>query len=240
MLSEEDDDPSLVSIDSDWYRLIPSRFPPVSIYERVVANDRLAELVEVENLTNPRVRMAKMMANGVQAVDPDSPRLQNWNLAPFTYPQPDGTRYFRPIYSCLQLGDDLQTALAVSVTKREWFLEQTREPAQGLDMRVLKTPVKGRFLDLRHLPLGLPADERWQIGDRAIGADYDGILFRPPERPTASSIGVLKESVLGRSQQTKHFRFQWNGRRISSLYAFDDARMIEPELLGSEAAAIAA
>jgi hypothetical protein len=50
----------------------------------------------------------------------------------------------------------------------------------------------------------------------------------------------LKENTLGRSQQTKHFRFIWDGKRISALYAFDDAREIAPELLSGETEVIAA
>jgi len=240
MLSEEDEDASLVAVDSVWYRLIPSRFPPVSIYERIIANDRIEELVQIENLTNPRLRQAKILTDGIDPIDPESPVLQNWNLAPFTYSQPGGTKFFRAIYSCLELSGDLQTALAVSLARRSAFLELTDEPPQGIAMRVLKTPVKGRFLDLRHLPATLSKDECWPIGEQVIEAGYDGILFQCPERLSASCIAVLRETALGRTQQTKHFRFQWDGKRVSSLYAFDDARKIEPELLGLSEELIAA
>ena len=240
ILSEEDDDSSLIDLEAHWFRLIPSRFPPVSIYERIIANDRVAELVETENITNPRLRRANFLTKGIDPIDPESPILQNWNLASFTYPQPDGTRFFRPVCSCLELSDDLQTALAVSVKRREWFLQQTEEPPQGIDMRVLKTPIKGRFLDLRYLPVSLVESVRWQIGDYVTEKEYDGIIFAPEERPSAACIGVLKEHALGRSQQTKHFRFHWNGQRISSLYAFDNAQEIEPAALSGSKVAIAA
>lgn len=234
------DDLPLVDIDSDWYRLIPSRFPPISIYERIIANDRFDDLVEVENLTNPRIRKAKILTDGITPLDPTSPRLQNWNLAPFTYPNPEGTRFFRPGYSCLELAENIQTALAISVGRREAFLRRTAEPAIGLDMRVLKTPVKGRFADLRHIPEALTADERWLIGDAIIEAGHDGVLFRGPERPSASCIGIVKDNTLERSQQTKHFRMHWDGKRISTIYAFDDARKIDAELLSGADEVIAA
>lgn len=240
MHNGEVEESRLTAVDSDWYRLIPSRFPPISIYERVIANDRVNELVAVENLTNPRLRVARVLTDGVNPIDPTSPRLQNWNLAPFTYPNPDGTRFFRAIYGCLELAEDLQTALAISVRRREAFLRNTAEPPIGLDMRVLKTPVKGRFVDLRNLTEALTASERWTLGDSIIGAGHDGVLFRGPERPSTSCIGILKESTLGRSEQTKHFRFIWDGKCISTLYAFDDAREIAPELLSGDAQVIAA
>jgi RES domain len=226
-----DENIPIVKVESEWFRLIPSRFPPVSLYGRVIANDRTNELAEVENLTNPRLRTAKALTDGIEPVDPTSPRLQNWNLAPFTYSNPDGTRFFRNTYNCLELAEDIQTALAISVARREAFLRQTNEAAIGLDMRVLKTPVNGRFVDLREQGELLTANERWDLGEQIIRAGHDGVLFRGPERPSASCVGIVKETTLGRSQQTRHFRFLWDGTKISTLYAFDDATEIDTEML---------
>jgi hypothetical protein len=99
----------------DGYRLIPSRFPPVAIYEDVVSADRLEALVAVENLTNPRLQSAERLMGLSLGLSPDSPRLQNWNHAPFAYSNPEGSRFFPPERPCLELCDSRQTGLAVSV-----------------------------------------------------------------------------------------------------------------------------
>jgi hypothetical protein len=234
MPSGEASELPLESVEGDWYRLIPSRFPPISIYERVIANDRIAELVEVENLTNPRVKALALRTSGLQPIDPTSPTLQNWNLAPFTYPNPEGSHFFRPGYSVLELTDCLQGALATSVRKRETFLRRTREASLALEMRVLKTPVTGEFLDLRGVPASLEKEERWKIGDHIVQQQLDGILFTSPDRPSSSCIAVLKESRLGRSDQTKHFKFYWDGERIKSIVGFGDVHEIAPDALGSD------
>lgn len=221
-------------IGGDWYRLIPSRFPPISIYEGVIANDRLNELVEVENLTNPRVKALALRTSGLQPVDPQSPTLQNWNLAPFTYPNPEGSHFFRPGFSALELTDCLQGALATSVRRRETFLRRTREGPIGLEMRVLRTPVTGEFLDLRHLPEALSKEDRWNIGDQVIREQLDGVIFRSPDRPSSSCVAVLKESRLGRSDQTKHFKFIWDGERVASVVAFGDVQEISPDQLAGD------
>lgn len=239
-LSVEGESFDVVLVDADCFRLIPSRFPPVALYERVAANDQLDEVVEAENLTNPRLKSAQRLAGGFAPIDETSPRLQNWNLAPFAYSNPEGSTYFRPLHRCLELGEDLQTALALSVQRREAFLLRTAEAPIGLDMRVLKTPVKGRMLDLRPRLVDADKARRWALGDRLLQADFDGILFCSPARPSATCVGVLKGTALGRSQQTKHFRFIWSGKRISTLYAFDDAKEVAPEDLAGEAEVIAA
>lgn len=224
----------LVPIATNWFRLIPSRFPPIPLYERVIANDRVEELVSVENLTNPRVRALALRTSGLQSVDPTSPTLQNWNLAPFTYPNPEGSHFFRPGFSALELTDCLQGALATSVRKRETFLSRTDEPPIALEMRVLKTPVTGEFLDLRNVPNTLSTEDRWKIGDQVIRGELDGVLYSSPHRPSSSCVAVLKESKLGRSEQTKHFKFYWNGHRIASVVAFGDVQEISPEALAGE------
>jgi hypothetical protein len=172
--------------------------------------------------------------------DPASPQLQNWNLAPFKYLNPEGSRFFEPIRPALELADDRQTALAVSVARREAFLARTREAPVGLDMRMLKTPVQGTFVDFRGCALDLDRGERWKLG-ATVPSGADGVLYHPPERPTATCIAVLRSDVLGRSVQTVHYRFVWNGNRISMLYAFDEeGRKLEPEALGRPEDALAA
>jgi hypothetical protein len=221
---------SLISIQSDLYRLIPSRFPPVAVYEGLVSSARMDELVEVENLTNPRLRSEARLRTVYSGAT--TPALQNWNLAPFKYINPEGSRFFDPSRPALELADDWQTALAISVRRRETFLERTREEPIGLDMRMLKTPVSGRFVDLRHYPVGLSREERWDLG-REISDDAEGIVYRPPERPSALCVAVLRGTCLGRTVQCTHYRFVWDGRRVATLYAFDgEGKVIKAERLG--------
>ncbi|UUY01306.1 RES family NAD+ phosphorylase [Sphingomonas sp. J315] len=209
----------LASIDQIWHRLIPSRFPPIRVYERIAANDQHDAVTELEVLTSPRVR-ARQRLIGIGAVDEASPQLQNWNHAPFTYLNPEGSALFRPAIAVLELFDTLQTALAVSVVRRERFLRSTRVPKLGLDMRVLTTRIRGEFADLRGAALPDNKSERWTIGDRLVKAQVDGVLFNCPERSGASCLAVLNSGVLERSVQADHFRFVWDGARILSLYSF--------------------
>lgn len=215
------DEPGILSWTGDGFRLIPSRFPPVDVYENIVSSDRVESLVAVENLTNPRLQAAQRLTQHYTNLQPDSPRLQNWNHAPFAYSNPEGSRFFSPERPCLELADCRQTALAISVARREKFLFRTKEPPTGLDMRMLKTPTSGRFMDLRHLSLDLSRQDRWKLG-ADLPASVQGILFRPPERPSATCLAVLDNSALGRSVQTEHYRYVWGGAEITKLYAFDN------------------
>ncbi len=94
-------------------------------------------------------------------------------------------------------------------------------------MRLLKTPVKGRFVDLCDVPTDTPREQRHKIGAEIPG-NADGVIFCPVERPTHRCFAVLRSTALAYTLQTSHFRFKWDGQRISAVYPFDDGRRLEP------------
>ena len=55
------------------------------------------------------------------------------------------------------------------------------------------------------------------------------------ERCAGTAIAILTGDVLERSVQTVHFRYVWDGRRITLLYVFNEkGTRIEPEALAGE------
>lgn len=230
----------IVPWSGDTFRLIPSRFPPVSVYEGLVANDLIDALVEVENLTNPRLQSQARIARTAGEDPKTSARLQNWNLAPFAYGNPEGSTFFDQERACMEVATDRQTALAISVARRQRFLNRTSEAPIGLDMRMFKTPIEGNLVDLRRMDASEIQSRGRDLG-KLIGNDIDGVLFRPVERPSAIAISILNGEVLKTTLQTVHYRYQWNGERISLLYAFDaEGTKIEPDILRGKADCLAA
>lgn len=224
---------SVRGIDQTWHRLIPSRFPPVDIYERIASSDTWSELHAIEEMTNPRVRQRELLT-GVNRIDLGSPRLQNWNHAPFTYLNPEGSWLLDPFFGALELSDCLQTALAMCIRKRELFLSRTNEPPIDLDMRVLGHRVTGDFLDLTGLDPNLTQSARWQIGEEALGSGADGALFLSPYRTGGTCVAVFKGEALGKSVQEDHYRFIWDGTAVRSVYAFNDGRKLAANEIFSE------
>lgn len=191
------------------------------VYKGLVPDDRISEVTAAESRTNPRLQSLGHLASN--RGDVESNALQNWNLAPFKYVNPEGSRYFPPLRPALELADDQQTALAISVARREAFLARTNDPPIDLDMRMFKTPINGVFADLRDYSLNLSHEDRMALG-KEIPDDLAGVIFHPEERPSATCIAVLRNDALGRTVQTVHYRYHWNGESISSLYAFDSER----------------
>lgn len=230
---------NIVNVEQRFYTLIPSRFPPVDLYERI-AGLNSATITEIEALTNPRLKERSRVLDGVDATDAASPHLQNWNHAPFTYQNPDGSRYFEATVLALELSDSLQTALAVSVKRRERFLAQTSEGPVDLDMRALSRIVKGRFVDLTNEPLELDRKARLSLGQAVLEIEADGLLFRCPDRPSTKCIAIINGQTLEKAVQGEHFRFVWDGSSIKTLYAFSNGTALRSDHLRGAEAVLAA
>ena len=228
-----------IELNKTYHTLIPSRFPTVDVFARI-ANDRSVEVAEVETITNPRLKERRRLLSGASVVDVDDPRIQNWNHAPFTYFNPTGTRFFGPERPALEMAEDMQTALIISVGKREAFLSRTCEDQIGIEMRVLSRMVKGRFVDATDWDPNLDQLERRSRGDRIAEAGFDGLVFRPSERPCGKCVSVLRGGSLDRAMQGDHFKFVWNGTRVETLYSFSSGRAFTPDDLRSENDVLAA
>jgi hypothetical protein len=227
--------------DQDWYRLIPSRFPPVDVYARLAPALREAAL-DLENLTNPRLQAKELLTGEPAAVDANSPRLQNWNHAPFAYRNPEGSYLLDAIHGAMELAGTVEAALAIAIRRREIFLGRTAEKPMDLDMRLLTTPVKGEFVDLRS-SLALDATEavRRETGRKLFDDGEVGAVFHRFERPSDLFLAVFDAEPLGRTVQSTHYRFVWDGAAIARVYDFSTAGEIKrSELLpgsnGREAA----
>lgn len=216
--------------DQDWYRLIPSRFPPVDVYERFGPALRAVAL-ELEELTNPRLIARARLTGGPASVDESSPRLQNWNHAPFAYTNPEGSHLLSPIHGVMEVAGSNEAALAIAICRRETFLGRTSEPPVDLDMRLLSTHVAGEFADLTGLALDTGQAARWEIGKHLLNAGVAGAVFRRAERPDAQFLALFDAALLERSVQGTHYRFVWDGTVVKSIYDFGNGREIKREEL---------
>ena len=145
----------------------PVAVPPVDVYGRLGATLR-AVAPEMEALTNPRLAAKARLTSGPASVDANSPRLQNWNHAPFAYTNPEGSYLLSPVHGVMEIADSEEAALAIAICRRETFLSRTREPPVDLDMRLLSMRVAGEFADLTGLALDTGQTARWEIGSTCL------------------------------------------------------------------------
>src|SRR3546814_5612167 len=75
------------------YRIIPSRFPPIGLFEKVADPDDLEAVFQIEAMTNDRLRDEV----GVLALVPPEDRVSGPGTTPimaaFTHLNPEGSRF---------------------------------------------------------------------------------------------------------------------------------------------------
>jgi hypothetical protein len=238
-MHSEADNLSVVELDHQFHNLIPSRFPPVAVYERI-AEGRDELFTAIEEMTNPRVREKERLTRGLAPVDQDQPRFKNWNHAPFVYPNPEGSRFYTADRNVAELSDGLQTALAISIDRRTDFLRRTSEPSTYLEMRQIIRLVRGTYLDATDWDGMEDRKRRLELGKCAVDMRLDGILYRPSQRRSARCVVVLKAECLGRPIQGEHFKYMWNGQAINAFFSFRTDTVYDPKLLAREEELLAA
>lgn len=75
------------------WRIIPSRFPPIDLFERVADPADLEAILELESLTNDRLREEVGTLQLVPAQDRISGRGSSYIMTAFTHLNPDGSRF---------------------------------------------------------------------------------------------------------------------------------------------------
>jgi hypothetical protein len=211
----------------DWssaYRLIPSRFPPVELYEPIGPKEDWDALKKIEALTNPRLRST----NSVLLPEDQGKIDQNWLIAPFAYPDPEPSTYGDGSFGYSIMAGSLHSALLVAIQRREAFLRRTSEGPTRLVMRVIKVPLKTRLADLAHIDAADPA-LRIHINEQRV-AKAHGVLVKGPRGKNDKLAIVLRPTAfIPPAVQAEHYCFLWNGERIHQLFAFPETKVIDPK-----------
>jgi hypothetical protein len=138
----------------DWrpcFRIIPSRFPPIDLFENVVDPKDIEAIYQIEAMTNERLREEvgdiSLIAPEDRVSGPGSTPI----MAAFTHLNPEGDRFTNGNYGAFYASLTIETAIAETRYHRIRFLRATDEPAQELDMRIYAIDLDGELHDIRHM-----------------------------------------------------------------------------------------
>lgn len=203
------------------WRIVPSRFPPIGLFDRVADPDDLAAIVEIEALTNPRLRdelgQIELVPRNRRVTGPGTTPI----MAAFTHLNPAGSRFSDGTFGVLYAAHEEVTAIRETVHHRARFLAYTREPPLRVEMRCYKTGVRGALHDLRngyqaeHDPDRYAASRMLAHALRAAGSD--GIVYRSVRNPGGECIAAFYPDLVAPHVQTRHYQYVWDGVRISDV-----------------------
>ncbi|WP_447527688.1 RES family NAD+ phosphorylase [Vreelandella sp. TE19] len=207
------------------YRVIPSRFPPIHLFENVNASASDWDLLnELEGETSARLRE---QAGAIHLVRDEDRRYGPGFtpvMAAFCHFPATGSRFSDGTFGVYYCALTEATAIAETVYHAERFLAESREPPMMLQQRVYLSNLRGHLIDLREQPhtQTLLAPDSWTVsqtmGRSAWETRADGIVYPSVRAPGGECAAVLRPPVLSAAHQGRHLGYDWDGERIRHIY----------------------
>ena len=207
------------------YRIVPSRFPPISLFEDVADPADLDAVYEIEAMTNDRLREEAGELRLVPPEDRVSGAGTTAIMAAFTHLNPVGDRFTDGSFGVFYASQSVETAVAETRHTRVRFLAATDEPAQELDMRVYAVDLTADLHDIRSLrdehpalyePMHYSASQHFAAGLRDAGSD--GIVYQSVRHDGGECVAVFRPRLLSNCRQERHLCYVWDGTAIAIIY----------------------
>ena len=217
--------PPLVATGWRVFRIVSSRFPAVTLFDRVADPADLDAVFQIESLTNDRIRNEVGDLNLVPRSERVSGPGTTAIMAAFTHLHPDGARFTDGNFGAFYAAKELDTAVAETRYHRERFLRRTDEPPLEVDMRVYVARLDGDLHDMRDIRAdqsSLLAPDNYVAGQafgRALReSGSNGLIYPSVQRDGGTCIAVYRPRCLTRCTQERHLAYRWDGARIIDVY----------------------
>ena len=217
--------PPIVNL--DWkhqYRIIPSEYPPINFFERLVDPELMEELYYIESLTNDRLRDEV----GDIALVPVEDRLCGTGSSPvmaaFTHTSLScPSRFSDGSFGVYYAANTLNTAIEETKYHRTNFLSYTKEEPGQIDMRVYMGKIVKPLHDIRGKSYkNLHASDNWQpsqaFGKHMRDNHSWGIVYHSVRCSGGLCIAALRPPTVTISKQSSHLTYIWDGETITKVY----------------------
>jgi len=209
------------------YRLIPSKYPPKSLFDDVADHDQFEVLFAIQELTNPRIRNELGNLNRVPAQErPYGIRGCNYALGPFVHLNPDGSRFSKGDFGIYYAAEDVQTAIAETRYHQQYYFSSVVGlKFDRLSMRCLKTQFSANLRDIRDDSL---KQSDWyskdnysaaqQLGENVKANNDAGIAYWSVRIDNKICYALFSPSVIKDVIQTTHYEYIWDGEKITVAF----------------------
>ncbi|HUW28700.1 MAG TPA: RES family NAD+ phosphorylase [Sulfuriferula sp.] len=210
---------------SPAWRVIPTRFPAINLFDRVASPQDFEALYALEAMTNERIRDEV----GLISLVPPAERIFGNGSGPimaaFTHLNPQGSRFSDGSYGVFYCARDKATAIAETRYHAGLFLAATHEASMRLQMRLYSVQAKGEAVDLREAAVTDtrivdPDDYGYSqgIGRQLRTEGVQGILYPSVRKSDGECLAALRTGMLRDCLHSAYLEYNWNGQAIDSVF----------------------
>jgi len=210
----------LVEIEWDEsFRIVSSRYPFVGIYDRIADPGDIEATIELERLTNDRVRDEA----GDISIVPPAERIAGPGSTPImaAFRHTRASRFSDGSFGVYYAARVVETAVAETVFHIEILYGSTSEESADIDMRVYVARIAGIFDDLQSLE---PSDalldaDSYSASQRYARAlrernDTDGIHYRSVRDPKhGHCVACFRPRSITACRPHSYLTYRWDGRQ---------------------------
>lgn len=206
-------------------RIVPTRYPSITLFDRVADAADFDALYALEAMTNERIRdeigQIERVPKDQRLYGPGSGPI----MAAFTHVNVLGSRFSDGGYGVFYAARDRATAVAETRHHHAAFMAATAQPAMHLPMRLYHVRVDARLHDLR--PHGAVDDAVHDPADygvaRALGrrlweAGSAGVAYRSVRHAGGQCVGLFRPDAARDCLHAAYLLYAWDGRRFTDVY----------------------
>lgn len=206
------------------WRIVPTRYPTVYLFDRVADPADFEALYALEALTNERVRdelgEISLVPVDERLLGPGSGPI----MAAFTHLNPAGSRFSDGHYGVFYAAKERQTAIAETCYHHGRFLAATHEPPMHLQMRLYRVDIDATLHDLRgpaiapevHAVDSYAASQA--LGRTLRAAGSAGVVYRSVRHEGGQCAGLFKPRGARQCVHSAYLLYVWDGGAVADVY----------------------
>ncbi len=206
-------------------RIVPTRYPAITLFDRVADAADFDALYALEAMTNDRIRdevgHVESVPREQRVYGPGSGPI----MAAFTHVNVDGSRFSAGQWGVFYAARDRATAVAETRYHHARFLRATAQPAMHLPMRLYHVTIDARLHDLRTAGSVDAAvyDADDYTAARALGARLRaggsaGVVYRSVRHPRGQCVGLFSPRGAAACLHAAYLLYAWDGERFADVY----------------------
>ena len=211
------------------WRIIPSRFPPVGLFDRVADPADLDAVIALEGMTNDRIRDEVGNLQLIPLEERISGAGTSVIMAAFTHLNPQGSRFSDGSFGVCYVANTIDTCIMETRYHREKFLRATNEEPIEIDMRVYNIDLNGQLHDICGMQSTMPTvyhatdySASKQFARDLKSQNASGILYNSVRHAGGFNAAVFRPRCLSNCRQERHLCYVWDGRSIAHHYTKSD------------------